>query len=103
LRVIVEQRRFAFGLGDQYDAAVKRNEQRLAKEKVETVRALMRPEERLGSYRNMLPICAKAWGLECDRSYQGVIAVLPEGTYEGYPTTASRTPLFEWKPSPSRA
>jgi len=101
LRLTLDRGRVDIAFADEYEAALRRVEPRLAKWKLEPLKALMRPEERLGSYQRLLGICAKPWGLECDRSYQGVVAVQPEGTFEGYPTTSSRTPLFEWKPSPT--
>lgn len=58
----------------------------------------MRPEI-VGSYKRVVEICARAWEIECDRTYQGVAALLPEGTNEGSETTAGLTPQFEWKPS----
>jgi hypothetical protein len=99
LRVTLDRKRISIEFADEYEAALQRIEPRLAKAKLEPLKALMRPEERLGSYQSVIGICAKPWALGCDGPIQGLIPAQPEGTLEGYPTTSSRTPLFEWKPS----
>jgi hypothetical protein len=99
LHVVFEKSRYRFGVKDEYTRALKNVEARLTEAKLEPVSALMRPEGRLGTYKNVLNVCSPAWGLECDRTYQGVVTLQPEGTYKGFPTTASLTPLLEWKPS----
>lgn len=99
LRLAVEKSRFRFGVADRYDDALKKVEARLAEAKVEPVKALMQSERRLGEYKRTLGICAKDWGIECNRKLQGVEPVLPENTLGGFPTVSNLTPSFEWKPS----
>jgi hypothetical protein len=99
LHIVFEKSRYRFSVMDEYARALKSVEARLTEARLEPVNALMRLEGRLGSFKHVLEICSKAWGLECDRTYQGVVPLLPEGTRKGSPTTASLTPLLEWKPS----
>ena len=98
MRVFLDRGRFGVTFRDDYAAALKGLQARLAEAKLEPVKALMRPEV-VGSYKRMIGICAPIWGIECNRTYQGVEAIRPEGTNESYPTTSSLTPAFEWLPS----
>jgi hypothetical protein len=99
LRVNVDRGRFNITFADEYAGAVARQEAGLREAGLEPVKSLLRPE-RVGSYKRLAPICATpVWGIECDRSVQGLAAVLPEGTAQGSPTTSSLTPQFEWVPA----
>jgi hypothetical protein len=98
LRVISERNRFHVVLHDAYADAIKQAENALREMKLEPVKALMRPEI-VGSYKRVVGICADMWEIECNRTYQGVAAVLPEGTNERSPMTTSLTPFFEWSTS----
>jgi hypothetical protein len=99
LRAIVDGQRIRIAFADTYEETLKGVEARLAEAKAEPIEARMRPERDPGSYARVTWICGPEWQLKCDRNYQGVQAVLPEGAYEGFPRQATRTPLFEWKPS----
>lgn len=99
LHVVFEKSQYRLGIRDEYTRALKKVEARLNETKLEPVNALMRPEGRLGTYKHVLGICSPAWGLECDRTFQGVVPLLPEDTHTGFPTTASLTLHLEWKPS----
>ena len=93
-----KSRRYSYSIADRYTEMLDKEAARLAAVKIDPVKALMRPEQRLGSYRRIAGICAKYWELECTRSNQGVEPVLPQGTHEGFPPVSSLTPLVEWKP-----
>lgn len=99
LRVEADTRRYGFDVVDQYAETLKRVDARIAAEKFEAVKGLMRLEGQTGSHKRVTEICDKAWGLTCDRTYQGVEAVRPSGTELGFPVTQDLTPLLEWKPS----
>jgi hypothetical protein len=99
LRVIVDGRRMALEFVDAWDDEAKVREARFRDMGVEPEKALLRREAPVGSYARVASICAKGWGIECTRNFQGVEPVRPEGAYQGYPRQETRTPFFEWKPS----
>lgn len=95
LSVMFDRGNFRFALADRYDERLKQ-----AAGKAEPVKDLMRAEERPGApYRTVLPVCSTYWGLDCDKTHQGVVPVAPAGADEGYPVTSSLTPLLEWRPA----
>ena len=99
VRLAVDKARYGFAVADNYSEALKKVETRLQEAQMEPMKSLARTEGRLGTYKRTLGICAKDWGIACGRTYQGVEPLLPQDTTEGFPTTSTRTPLFEWKPS----
>lgn len=99
LRIQADRSRYGFGVLDQYAEALKRVEARLADGKLEAMKGLMRLEEQAGSFKRVTGICAKAWGLNCDKNYQGVEPLQPEGTAQRFPVTRDLAPLLEWKPT----
>jgi hypothetical protein len=100
LRFDTKLRRYGYSIADNYQTSVERETARLAAAKIEPVNAVMRREEQPGSYTRIGGICAKAWGLECTRNYQGLKPVLPERVNEeNFPLVASLTPLLEWEPT----
>jgi hypothetical protein len=98
LRLMVAGDRFGVTLVDGRPDASEPSKDEPQEAKVEPVKALMRPEV-IGSYKRVIDICVKVWEITCDRTYNGVMAVLPEGTKDRSPKTADLTPQFEWKPS----
>lgn len=84
---------------DEYAAALKAVEERIATAKLTPAKSLMEVEPALGRYRRVTSICAASWAIECDKDYQGVRPLQPEGTERKYAEVKDRTPVLEWKPS----
>lgn len=88
-----------FHLLDNYDAALKREQAKLAAGKLQPVKKLIQPELEIGNFKQFTYICAKPWGLSCDRNHIGVYPTQPKGTDDGFPDAGSLTPTLEWKSS----
>lgn len=91
--------RYGFAIENQYEEALKKVEAQLVEGKFEPVLALMKSEQEVGTYSRVRGVCAKDWGVKCDKQVLGVEPVLPVGTLTGYPAVPDLTPLLEWKPS----
>ena len=102
IRVGLRSGRYSIALADEYDATLKRMQPLLESGKFRPVKSLMQPERAPGNFRAVQPVCAAAWGLACSDKYQGVELVGPVQFGATFPTTASLTPLLEWKPSPRK-
>lgn len=62
-----------------------------------TKMAIARKEKRLGTYKQVQPICSAIWGLKCTREYYGVKPVYPEGVSNI--VVDNTTPILRWEPS----
>lgn len=98
LRIETSQQGYRFSIRDTFADALKDAEAGLARDGFTPVKALMRLEERVGSFRRMTSICSAEWGLECDRTNQGVKPVSPLHSVLPHPATESQTPQLVWTP-----
>jgi hypothetical protein len=92
LRIVTQKNRSRFDVVDRWEGSAKPG----------AAKALMRLELPPGRFTRVTGICSPSWGLECDRTYQGVRPVLPEGTAWNFAPTKSLTPRLEWQPSSRR-
>lgn len=99
LRIEASKGAYRFGVIDQYAEALSAQGASFRQARFEPVKGLMRPEAPLGTSKRVIGICNEAWGIKCDKQYQGVEPVLPAGTAQGFPVTEDLTPVLEWKPS----
>jgi len=58
---------------------------------------LLAPETKIGEYRTFLPICAKAWRIQCSRDLQGIEPVFP--ALQGGLRGTTFTPITEVQPT----
>lgn len=98
IRVESRGGRYNITVLDQYDETLKLLQPRLTSGKFRPVKARIQPEQPPGNYKAMRPVCDAAWGISCSETNLGVEIVRPVGMGP-FPTTESRTPLLEWKPS----
>ena len=98
LRIVTAKGAYRFAVQDDYANALAAREVSFKQANFESVKGLMRTEPQPGNYKRVSGIC-QGWGIKCEQIYNGVEPVLPEGTAEGFPTTADLTPVLEWKPS----
>jgi len=94
--------RYGFDIENRYEEALNKVKVQLVEGRFEPVVGLMEPEQEVGTYSRVRGICAKDWGVNCDKQVLGVEPVLPAGTLAGYPAVPDLTPLLEWKPSISQ-
>ena len=91
---------YRFFVRDGFDDTLKDAAAEIRKEGITPVKALMRPEARLGTYARMTSICAtQDWGIECDRTNQGVKPLSPDQSAGSHPKTDSLTPRLAWSPA----
>ena len=99
LHILSSDGRYGWQIHDAYADAEKEFGAEFAKSGVKTTVALMKSEEKLGSYRRMTNVCAATeWGTECDVSNQGVKPLSPVQAALGFPKVDSLTPRLEWSP-----
>jgi hypothetical protein len=99
LHIFVLDGRYGWQILDASPDAAKDSRGGSAIEGEKTTVALMKAEERLGRYRRMTSVCAVAeWGIECDRTNQGVKPLSPAQTTSGFPIVDSLTPRLAWSP-----
>lgn len=99
LHIVSLDGRYGWQIHDAYADAEKEFGAGFAKGGVKTTVALMKSEERLGTYRRLTRVCAVAeWGIECDLTNQGVRALDPVQGTLGFPTVDSLTPRLAWSP-----
>ena len=90
---------YRWAVRDAYADAVKDFEAAFTKEGLVPKVALMKPEAMLGKYRRVTNICAASeWGIECDRSHQGVKPLSPDQGTLQYPQTNNLKPRLAWSP-----
>lgn len=85
---------------DRYAESLKKIEPQLVAGKFEPVNRAMRLETPPGSYIRVVGICTTVkWQLQCDKEFQGVRPVRPEGAAQGFPVAESLAPALEWSPA----
>ncbi len=98
LRIFSDKSRYWFDVRDDPAARQADGGAQAGAQAVPFDTALMQREARLGSYRDVWPICSARAGLPCGFGRHGVEPLLA-GSASGHPQVDSRTPLLAWKPS----
>ncbi len=60
---------------------------------------LMQLQERIGTYKQEMDICAPGWGIECTKKYRGIIPLEPDVMLGVFTEVSSLTPTFRWQGS----
>jgi len=83
---------------DEYEAAMEAYQEKYPGA-LKSSLALMRPEQRIGSYEMMQNACSADWGVNCTGKYAGVTPVYPPVESNNFPVVNDLQPTFRWEPS----
>ncbi len=84
---------------DRYDQLKASHDERFPDRRGTTVKSLMQPPERPGTYTAMLPACHERFSIECSDRFRGVTPTAPEVTTSGFPAVRTLQPEFAWQGS----
>lgn len=86
-------------LFDRFEQVTASHDARFANRKGTTIKSLMQPPERPGTYSAMLPACHASFEIECGKRFLGVTPIAPDVTNSGFPAVRTLQPEFAWKGS----
>ncbi len=99
LLLLMEKGRYLFGVRDEYEFAAADFRERYPDIAEAPLKAELKMEGAIGSYKGRKYICAKGWGIECTKKFSGIEPLQPEMEAGDFKRVESLTPRFEWKPS----
>ena len=94
-----DRARYDFDIEDRLDSEVANLGTRMAAPLPPVIRWMVQFEPSVGTFSSLWSICGPRGGVTCDRTWQGLEPLKPDGTARSFVGVDNLAPLLEWKPA----